>query len=239
MAGVYDITRQKGCIIESLLKSFGDWIYSCLGVLGMPACQRERKYPNFDKQVSRNVAHGIHSWYQNYINKYFCAILVYLVTMMPEIDSERFVPVEHSFICYGFNFCPTLVSITSIEGENTKYSMNLSIKCSGSIAGIRFVVGVVLANKDYDIPNIFFCSLFACNFLRWSDVYAFDKNNIVLDYWTVSKNFIDNANVHGLYVCLLPVTYVEFDKLQNMRFLCGRCGQHYSLITAGHTCSNF
>ena len=106
----YDITRQKGSIIESLLKSFhvkflsidylfstitnnhfilskwdgfNDWIYFCLGVLGMSACHRESKYPNVDKQVSRNVAHGIHSWYQNYIKKHLCAVR-WLVRMTPE-----------------------------------------------------------------------------------------------------------------------------------------------------------
>ena len=259
----YDITRQKGSIIESLLiclrlkflscdylfstiakqhhvilskwDGFNGWIYSCLGVLGMSAYQRECKYPNVDKQVSRNVAHGIQSWYQNYIMKQVSAIR-WLVRMTPEIASERFGPTEHTFIHDGFNFCPTLVSITLIEGDNTKYNMNLSIKCSASIAGIRFVVGIVLADKDYDISKIFFHSEFARNFLKWSDVYAFDGNTIVVDYWTASKDFIDKANEHGLCVCLLPVTQVEIDGLQNMNFLCGRCSQCYCFITAGSTC---
>ena len=102
--------------------------------------------------------------------------------MTPEKAGEKFGPTEHTFIHDGVNFYPTLVTITAMEGDITKYNMNLSINCSGSVSGIRFVVGIVLGDKVYDISTIYFGFVFARSFLKYSDVYTFNANIHVLDY---------------------------------------------------------
>ena len=116
----YDITRQTGIIIERLLKclrvkflsseflfctitfdhiilnkwgGFKQWIFECLGFLGMSSSGKGITKSTFDGQVSRNVQYGIHAWYQNCVNpgKHFTAVR-WLVHMAPEVTELRFVP---------------------------------------------------------------------------------------------------------------------------------------------------
>ena len=232
----YDITRQTGIIIERLLKSlrvkflnieflsctitrdhiilnkwagFKQWIFDCLSFLG---------------QVSRNHQYGIHAWYQNDANcnntdKHLTAVR-WLVHMTPEVMGERFGPVPHLCVHDGIKMSPTSIIITPIDGDTEKYNMNLSISCSGLLSDVRFVVGIVPADGEYDFAKQYFHSTFCRQFLKWTPPINFNSNVHTFDFWTVSKDFIDLANECGLYVCLLPVTNDEYTKLSKLSFSC-------------------
>ena len=252
----YDITRQTGIIIERLLKSlrvkflsseflsctitfdhtilnkwagFKCWIFKCIALPGMPSSAKAITKSTFDVQVSRNVQYGIHAWYQNCANIYgkHLTAVRWFVHMTPEVMGEIFGPTPHFCIHDGIKFSPQSIIITPIDGDPEKYNMNLSISCSGLLSDVRFVVGIVPADREYDVAKQYFHSAFAQQFLKWTPSITFNSNVHTFDFWTVSKDFIDLANERGLSVCLLPVTNDEYTKLSSMYFSnCYSCGAH-------------
>ena len=184
----YDITRQTGIIIERLLKSlrvkflsseflsctitidhiilnkwagFKRWIFDCLAFLGMSSAAKAITKSTFDGQVSRNHQYGIHAWYQNYDtpDKRLTAIR-WLVHVTPEVMGERFGPTPHLCVYDGIKVSPTSIIVTPIDAETEKYNMNLSISCSGLLPDVRFVVGIVPADREYDVAKQYFRSTF-------------------------------------------------------------------------------
>ena len=131
---------------------------------------------------------------------------------------ERFGPTPHLCVHDGIKISPTSIIVTPIDGDTEKYNMNLSISCSGFLPDVRFVVGIVPADGEYDVAKQYFHSAFARQFLKWTPPITFNSNVHTFDFWMVSKDFIDLANERGLYVCLLPVTNDEYTKLSSMLF---------------------
>ena len=248
----YDITRQTGIIIERLLKSlrvkflsseflsctitfdhtilnkwtgFKCWIFNCIALPGMSSFAKAITKSTFDGEVSRNHQYGIHAWYQNCEEDWIA--VRWLVHMTPEVMGERFGPTPHFYVHDGIKISPTSIIVTPIDGDTEKYNMTLSISCSGLLSDVRFVVGIVPADREYDVAKQYFHSTFCRQFLKWTPPINFNCNVHTFDFWTVSKDFIDLANERGLYVCLLPVTNDEYTKLSNMCFYnCNRGGAH-------------
>ena len=240
----YDITRQTGIIIERLLKSlrvkflspeflyctitfnhiilnkwdgFKQWIFECLGFFAITSSVKAITKSTFDAQVSRNVQYGIHAWYQNcWTPGQRLTAVRWLVHMTPEVMGERFGPTPHLCVHDGIKISPTSIIVTPIDGDTETYNMNLSISCSSFLPDVRFIVGIVPADREYDVDKQYFNSAFAQQFLKWTPPITFNCNVHTFDFWMVSKDFIDLANERGLYVCLLPVTNDEYTKLSNM-----------------------
>ena len=95
--------------------------------------------------------------------------------------------------------------------------MSLSISCNGSLCNIRFVVGIIPADREYVTSSKHFGSMFAQNFLKLTGPLTFKSDTQVIDYWIIDRDFIDYINEHGLYVLLLPITEGEYKELSNMK----------------------
>ena len=151
--------------------------------------------------------------------------------MTPEVMGERFGSTPHLCFHDGIKISPTSIIVTPIDGNTEKYNMNLFISCSGLLPDVRFVVGIVPADREYDVAKQYFHSAFAQQFLKWTPPITFNSNVHTFDFWTVSKDFIDLANEHGLYVCLLPVTNDEYTKVSNMSVgSCRVIGAKHSVV---------
>ena len=262
----HDSSRQTGCIIGGLLGSirmkfisfdflsstikidnvilnkwdgFHDWFVRNLSALGMSVSLRRIKHPTFDDKSSRNTEFGIHGWYKNVANTYLNACR-WSVRMTPEKPGEKFGPTKHLLVHDGFQFSPTLISITPIAGDESTFNINLSISCTGSLVDVRFVAGILPADRDYNIAwNKYFGSPFAQEFLKWSSPLTFNSDVNIIEFWTCSQDFVDHVNEHGMYVLLLPFTDDEYQKVASLRFYCKKGHKGYQPIDGKCYCSNY
>ena len=160
----------------------------------------------------------------------------YDVHMSTVVKGKILQPAPHILLHYGMKLSLESITITpntDTDTDTAHFRLNLKMKSSYSMFGMRFVVGLVPANNGYDISTKYFHSPFARSFLTWTP--RIETETKVHDYesWTVDAKLLEVIDEWGVYVFLLPVTDVEFKELNECSFgpTC-RCG--YKQYVTGH-----
>lgn len=155
-------------------------------------------------------------------------------------------PAPHVLVHNGMKL--SLESITITPNTNTDtdtdtahFRLNLKMKSSYSMFGMRFVVGLVPANNGYDISTKYFHSPFARSFLAWTPRVETETKVHEFESWTVDGKLLEVIDEWGVYVFLLPVTDAEFKELNGYYFgpmcKCGK-GVYVTGPLSHHRCSN-
>ena len=78
---------------------------------------------------------------------------------------------------------------------------------------------------------------FAVKLLKWTEEFRGEGNVAEYTLWQATQDFLDLVNQHGLYVCVLQVTWSEYIRLGGVLYCVG--GDGYRILRGFHGTSKY